>query len=412
VKILAKGVLVALLYVSRLAAAPDEVMCHQWPTVPLLIEKDLRSSIVEELACDEKVVVLRYEGNWARVRTRNKRQGYLMRKFLLSQFIDQMNGQFKPESVVVLDEIETMVRLSQKVKPLENLRRRAPKDATFVRRGLGYSLDVVPDAVSDIRRRLEGMENRGMFGCAATKVREIPYNCRYIATIDFDTSSSPSFTLPANWATTLKGEEPELIWVLCFGTMDAEGAPLPDVAHYVVPVVVQTHSRFYVVMDEHLIQATPLSAWMHFQQPILSLPGCKQRSSCVNRVEKIFLDQVQVSFASTPLLASADENRPSSHSLRISRRYEKSLVLGAPYYEFSVYMLGLGQTSRDIYSDIDLVVLVSPNVAGTYVEATDQQLVEYTKAVRSSLSTALRSACMRVRGVMREDICIVDSLAF
>jgi hypothetical protein len=408
----AKIVILLLLAPALLAAQPERLLCLKiWPSTPLFRQKDLTSPIIKELGCDEKVVVLNYEGDWAKVRTRFRKQGYVMRIFLESSFLERAGGSFQPKPIAVLDEVGTMLNLHREVRVLDNLRLPAPREPTFFYPNLGYYLlnDVQPDSRATLRKRLESIRDHGFFGCGRQS-RDDPYVCRYLATIDFVSPPSPGTELPKDWANKLDGKVVKRMWVQCFIAVDAKGTPLPPVWDIVQPVAVQTDGNDYIVEDPSTIVMSNRSSFGHLPPRVLfNLPGCKDHPSCVSRVKNNFLDEMRLNFTREPLASRVEHEVVNSGEFCMSRRYDKSLVLGGPYYEFSIYLFHISEDndSFHLFADIDVMVLVSPNVAGTYVEATDQELTAYTQAVDSTLTSALVNTCRKIGGVMRGPTCFV-----
>ena len=421
-------------------ASTDSVACVEpWESVPLLRGKDLDSAIVRALECDESITLLSYEGGWAIVRTREGKQGYVMRQFVDSQLVNWIKGNFRPQITPVLQEIETNLRLPQRLKPLPNLRLPAPRNAPLARHGEGFLLDKVsPDLSSDIQRRLERIEDQSLFDCEPYKSRHAlsAFSCKYLARIDtrlrpisyrpppdsllesleraLALAGQPMpIALPESWATVLAGQAVKSIWVLCQGHANATGVPEPSEQPFIIPVALQTDSDRYLVMNEHEAFWAPVSAAANQTNHLLSLPGCQERAPCVNHANQILHQEIKLSFSGLPLMASPyDQNAEFPRDLRMGRQYEKSFVLGEPFCEFSVYIFRTFPSSQVIYSMIDILVLTSPNIAGTYAEPTDQQLAKYKSAVQSSIATAVERTCAKLGGLMRDGVCEVDHANF
>lgn len=164
-----------------------------------------------------------------------------------------------------------------------------------------------------------------------------------------------------------------------------------------------------------------------FDNPVLEVSTCGGDEACVSDAVNHFLSTVDKFLSNEPISARRDLSEPALPGERYYvRNYERSHILGSPYYESSQYILswfkndagelappGVYAFSRGDAAHFGRYILVvirhSLSVragrTGTYPEANSIQYAAYEKAVGGAVVDAVEESCSVVGGTFTDNVC-------
>jgi hypothetical protein len=198
--------------------------------------------------------------------------------------------------------------------------------------------------------------------------------------------------------------------------------PIDRPSDYVRPVYALTDSGV-VLFDEIYAQPRVRCALAKiFDQPVFSVSHCVDKDACAKKAITSFLQQLDQLMSASPVLATVDQSDGAIPGERIyTRNYERSEVLGQPFFESSQYIAkwyrneggsvsppGLytyskgdpGHVGDHIFVNVRHSLSVRAGRNGPYPEANQQQYAAYQKAVATLVNAATKETCRSLSGQM------------
>jgi hypothetical protein len=343
----------------------------------------------------------------------------------------------------VLDEIEgARKRQSDDVPRIPTKIRLAPPENVYIgdplcnefdsesqlkecalRGGKVYSLQI---AEIGVLKRLEELASASSYYCfeakSETGAYRMPmengrrYACAYLRRLSLDHEASPVHIVsqPRYWLGTFEGRVSEAIWVSTVIGVDKAGLPLSAKYQVVEPVAVETSKNLYLVAEresksflysfEHEREGAAIGA---DTQALFSVPpACS--AACVDFLEREYLAQTQKSLKKDPVAADVKVLYPPMRDeLVMKRDYQKSQILGEPFFEISRYRIRCYLYSNTINSNREHLLLVSPNLNGEYSEASPQQRAKYESVLGQIRQSVLIDSCKKFEGVIVDGLCSI-----
>lgn len=341
----------------------------------------------------------------------------------------------------VLADVETRMKKSQPIQPAQYVVPPPPRPAILAPvdcfdtencfNANAYTLILEPvnsSAEKSIVARLENIERTsGLFGCYDIRVlvdEQINIRCRYVRRVEIGdkTKISEVITSPKSWSEQLKNEQISQVWLENGIRVDSEGFPLEQPLRTARPIAVRTNTTFYLVSERFDSNVSSQAGHVtSFKNKIFDISACPNAATCRDLVMSKYIQKVETRFAFAPLsvpVLGNSETPPGEVWLGKTKR--RSDVLGLPWHEISRYVIkwygrdadvtlfesggGKGQPGRYIFLQIEQEYNVSPNINGTYRDATPAQEAKYKQRVDEVVRMALVDACMELGGTMVNEV--------
>lgn len=313
---------------------------------------------------------------------------------------------------------------------------------------------VAENEVDRYVRELSDRENRGIYGRYERTVNTTKdFTSRGGSTDDggrmtermarftkrYSFSSDPvtdkSVILEKNLSDALAGEVIQDLWVEGSVRVTHDGLPL-IVDEKVSPLALRTNKAFYLGVQIRMPDdGDGCYVSKPFSNRVLDFTACAGDYACATNVTNTFLRTLKDAFQRRPLLAveiTNEEFAPGEFGMK--REYQRSAVLGRPYYEFSTYTVetwvadeenpfySLYQRQKfkgiderrvkerqrlQLFLKVSHIFTRSVHKNGTYSEPERTQIAKFERAVKQSVTGAIQSACRSLKGTMNGTVCTV-----
>jgi len=332
---------------------------------------------------------------------------------------------------LVIDGVERRLADHSRRSPHENIRPGLPTDIELggidcesggcLCQGEPVWYDLVP--VSGRQRvalaaRLERLDNSPLFGrytltTALEDVEQIRY--RFTRSLFLPTPDSMMKTIawPEAWTRKL-GQLPSRIWLEAGVRTDRDGLPLEETFSTALPIAALVgDDLFQVVIRPRRLPNVACMLAVHYGAPVFAFNRTSHARS--DSVSRAYLDTLRVIFGEPPLQATAvvDAGTPPGE-IWLRREFERSLVLGSPYFELSTYIIKWWQNTSWLSTfsrppDVETIVLslqVSQSLTravginAIYSEPTIEQVARFRDRVVSAVAQAQKAVCDQFHGTM------------
>jgi len=364
---------------------------------------------------------------------------------------ERIGGTAEFKQILVVDHIESRNKTTFSVVPAKDIWLDLPTpieymdpidcDIQYECTGATFELVQVgkPDW-SSVETRLKALSELPMTECYEVENdyenHQTQYRCRFTRRITFeeDKFKRQSVRVLNKWRSVLKDEKILAIWIESGARVDSKGTPLEKLST-TRPIALLTDRNAYLVLEKVHPTAQFAKEIDVNGQRIFSFKNALDLKDSIGNVMRIFNEEIESNFSSTPLLARrATDVQQLDGELIFKREKEKSKVIGREFwlsslsdffnsaYELSTYTVkwnssdntsfgssvehgffgkGAAKTfGSNIFLQIEHVFLISSDGVNyreniTPAAQMDAYLTLYKKAVDDAFKKALRNTCYR-----------------
>ncbi len=217
--------------------------------------------------------------------------------------------------------------------------------------------------------------------------------------------------LPSNWRDSIGDAKIKSIWFVAGVRIDSKGNPL-EKRNTVDPILIETDRKQYDILGSSIGQSNIEPFLPHIGPTFVGyvLDDCANKET----VMKAFTNKVKASIIkkleSPPFGASLypDFALPENE-LWLQREHKNSLILGAPFFEISTYILkweikNEGQTHA-VKFYITHSMTKSTGMKGTYIEPEIQDVKKFKERINALVNSSTKEVCTELQLEYYLNIC-------
>ncbi|MFD3306607.1 hypothetical protein [Alteromonas macleodii] len=273
---------------------------------------------------------------------------------------------------------------------------------------------------------------------------EVTRHARYVATKEFveNPITTRQILLPYNLEEFFEGKTILRIAVEGAARTTSSGELLRT-DDFFAPIYIETANEAYFGVEIRLKESGDGNCYVGkpFSNEVARYSGCRtDTNNCAGIIAAPFLRQLELEFEAEPFSAHRVQNEvfpPGEFAMQ--RKFQNSLVLGRPNYEYSSYSFEawaapspnpfgslygregfrVGSEGRyekqvrdgkfSLFLNVGHYLTKAIHRNGTYQEPSPTDVSSYEKAIGDAVNRAIVVTCEKYSGEMQDGICMIDN---